>query len=108
MVTHLTLLEIWHEIEIAAVIGVGSWVMLFPVKTFVKKVVGAWNEQENLLKDMKEELVTQRTNCLKTLQEQGKTQIETLVKVAGTLDSMHTQQSEMNGFIKGLAESRRA
>jgi len=82
--------------------------MLFPVKTFVKKVVGAWNEQENLLKDMKEELVTQRTNCLKTLQEQGKTQIETLVKVAGTLDSMHTQQSEMNGFIKGLAESRRA
>ena len=107
MTTHVTLIDVWHEAEIAIALGVGSWVMLFPVKTFVRKVVGAWNEQENLLKEVREELVTQRTNCLNTLQNNGKQQLIVLEKMAGSLEGLHGQQTELVGYIKGLADGSR-
>lgn len=99
--THITILQLVHEIQISIALTVGSWFMLFPFKMFVKKIVGAWNEQEEILKSVKEELITQRTNCLKTLQEQGTKQIEVLEKMSDTLDSMRTSQAEMSGFLKG-------
>jgi len=102
MLTHISMIEVWHEVEMAVALSVGSWVMLFPVRTFIKRVVDAWNSQEDLLKEVHTELVTQRTNCLRTLQDQGKTQIDTLGRVADTLDGMHSQQAELTGYIKGL------
>ena len=46
------------------------------------------------------ELVTQRTNCLTTLQTQGDRQIELLGKVADTLTGMALSQAEMTGYCK--------
>lgn len=53
-----------------------------------------------LLGDIHSELTTQRTNCLTTIQEQGKTQIDVLQKI-------HETQIEQVGYIKGWLETRR-
>ena len=98
----LTPLEVLHEAEIGLVISVGGWILVFPVKTFLdkaKKVLGSFEEK---LDKLQTELSTQRTNCLTTLQEQGKDQIKVLEKMSGTLDSMHQSQAEMSGYFKGL------
>jgi hypothetical protein len=60
----------------------------------------ALKEEQNLIH---QELVTQRTNCLSTLQAQGVAQIELLTKVAGSLEHIALSQAEMTGFFKASA-----
>lgn len=47
--------------------------------------------------DIHEELTLQRTNCLNTIQAQGKEQVELLGEI-------RNQLNEQNGYIRGLVE----
>ena len=53
------------------------------------------------------ELVTQRTNCLQTLQTQGDRQIELLGKVSDTLTGMALSQAEQTGYLRASAQPLR-
>lgn len=72
--------------------------LVWPFKAIKRK--GEELTQE--LKLMQAELVTQRTNCLTTLQTQGAEQITLLKRVADTLDKTHETQMSMSGFIQGM------
>lgn len=52
-----------------------------------------------ILHDIKDELVLQRTNCLTTIQEQGKEQTELLKGISKEL-------AEQTGFLRGYLEGR--
>lgn len=54
----------------------------------------------HMLSDIHTELITQRTNCLATLQTQGLKQIEVLEKIDKNI-------AEQNGFIRGWIEGQR-
>lgn len=97
----VTTLQLLHEAEIAIVLSVGGWMILFPVRTLYSKVKEIVDNYKESMKEMKEELITQRTNCLTTLQTQGEEQIKVLNKVSSTLEAMHLAQVEMTGYMKG-------
>ena len=99
---HTIFLQALHEAEVGLVLSVGGWILMFPVRTLISKAKSFFTNFETKLNAIETELSTQRTNCLHTLQEQGKTQIETLKEVAGTLKDMHESQIEMTGYFKGM------
>jgi hypothetical protein len=49
------------------------------------------------------ELITQRTNCLTTLAQQGDRQIELLGDMSKTLTGMALSQAEQTGFLRASA-----
>jgi hypothetical protein len=79
------------------VAAVGGF-LVWPFKTIKRKVEDFTIE----LKAVQTELVTQRTNCLTTIQNQGAEQIKLLNRVADTLDKTHETQMSMSGFIQGM------
>lgn len=85
-------------------IPVGGWTLAGALST-----VGGWlvrlgwktvQTDRQKLADIREELILQRTNCLNTLQEQGRDQVELLGKINDNL-------TEQNGFLKGFIEGSR-
>ena len=70
---------------------------MFPLRSALKNI----KDKFNILDEVKEELVTQRTNCLTTLQTQGPRQSEILEKVSDTLQDINMGQAEMSGYLKG-------
>lgn len=97
-------LQLIHEGEIAVVLSVGGWMLLFPIRSLIDKVKKEWEGMIGRLDTVQKELSEQRTNCLQTLQIQGGKQIELLDKAATTLDAMHLSQVEMTGYIKARNE----
>lgn len=87
--TTLTLLAVWHEVELTAVVSAFIWVATFPIRKFVETI----KHKFDIIDDMSSELKTQRTNCLTTLQEQGRAQIE-------LLRSLHDAAVETNTILK--------
>lgn len=83
------------EVAVGLVTGYIGWALLFPLRA-------AYNNVTETLGIVKNELSLQRTNCLQTIQNDGKTQITVLNKMADTLESMHTGQSELYGYLKGI------
>jgi len=79
-------------IVITGLLGVFMW----PFRRARKEWIALKDEQ----KLIHQELVTQRTNCLQTLQTQGDRQIELLGKVSDTLTGMALSQAEMTGYCK--------
>ena len=69
----------------------------------VKKVRTEWKTLKEVTASIHDELAQQRNNCLKTLQQQGDTQIALLTKVSETLGSIHIAQSEQTGYLKASA-----
>jgi hypothetical protein len=92
-----TILQLVHEGIWAGALSFGGWILAFPLRTAYNTV----KEKAKILEELRDELATQRTNCLKTLQDQGERQIELLEKVNETLDDIHTSQAEMSGYLKG-------
>jgi len=99
---HTLILEAIHEAEIGLVLTVGGWILMFPVRTLIEKIKKFFEDFEAKLNAIENELSTQRTNCLATLQSQGVTQIAALERAANTLDKMHESQIEMTGYFKGM------
>jgi len=91
------ILQILNKGLVAAGVSFGGWIIMFPLRTLFKTI----KEKSQVLDDVKNELITQRTNCLSTLQEQGERQIELLGQVNDTLQDIHLGQSEMSGYLKG-------
>jgi hypothetical protein len=97
---NLSPLDILHEAEIAIVLSVGGWILMFPVRTFFKKIKDSWDGVVSKLNEVYEEMTTQRTNCLTTLQTQGADQVKALQEMSKTLSDMHLDQKELTGFLK--------
>jgi hypothetical protein len=70
-------------------------ILLWPFRAIKSKI----EEYTKQVKSVQTELVTQRTNCLATLQRQGEEQIELLKKVSSTLSDMHLDQRSMMGKL---------
>lgn len=79
-----------------AVTGLGA-LLMYPYRALKKE----WAGLKAQINTAQAELVHQRTNCLSTLQDQGRTQIELLGRCAETLEAMHLDQKETLGLIKG-------
>jgi len=97
---HVTGLQILHEAEIATVLSVGGWILMYPVRSLFAKAKDFIDGHTKMLQDVKEELVHQRTNCLTTLQSQGTRQIEVLEKMSTTLESIHLDQARLQGRLE--------
>ena len=74
-------------------------IVLWPFRK-ARKEWTALKEEQKLIH---QELVTQRTNCLTTLQNQGDRQIELLGTMSTTLTGMALSQAEMTGYCKASA-----
>jgi hypothetical protein len=78
------------------VTGIGT-LLLWPFR----KARQEWIGLKKGIAETQAELITQRTNCLSTLQDQGEKQITLLGEAVGVLREIHTSQAEMSGFLKG-------
>ena len=78
-------------------------VIMWPLKQAKKE----WVNLKAGLAETHAELITQRTNCLQTLQSQGDRQIELLGKVSDTLSGMALSQAEMTGYLRAGATPMR-
>lgn len=85
-----------------ALAGVGA-LLMWPLK-YVRK---EWNEAKEKLDAVQAELAQQRTNCLRTLQDQGVKQIELLTKATDTLDGVRLDLKEQTGFLSASLPKRR-
>jgi hypothetical protein len=83
--------QVFGKLVYAALGGIILW----PFRALKAKV----EEFTRQLKSVQTELVTQRTNCLTTLQHQGEQQIELLKEVSSTLSDMHLDQRSMMGKL---------
>jgi Putative ER transporter, 6TM, N-terminal len=86
-----------HEGILAVALSVGGWIVLFPFRTAFDTL----KEKSKILEELKEELVTQRTNCLATIQTSNQEQVKLLEKAVEVLEDIHLSQSEMSGFMQG-------
>lgn len=102
MDTNQVIVAYVHEAIWAGGLGVGTWIVLFPFRHIAKYVRGQWEEKSRLLTEVHQELTLQRTNCLNTLQEQGKEQTRTLGKVASVLEEIRVELAEQTGYLRAL------
>jgi hypothetical protein len=73
-----------------------------------RKAQKEWTALKQEQATIHQELVTQRTNCLTTLQSQGDQQVELLKKAVGSLENMALSQAEMTGFFRATYCTPRA
>lgn len=92
------LTEFGHELVITVILSVGGTMIMWPFRK-AKKI---FEDVKTSLDQVHTELVTQRSNCLSTLQSQGESQIKVLEKMSDTLSDMHSSQLEMSGYLKGM------
>jgi hypothetical protein len=97
------IIPVWHFVSKAliglALTGLGG-LIVWPFKIARKE----WVSLKEAIASTHAELVTQRTDSLGTLQEQGEKQIELLGKAVNTLEAIHLGQVEMSGFLKASKE----
>lgn len=67
----------------------------------VRKAKQEWTALTTQLKEVHEELSTQRSNCLTTLQSQGAEQIVLLGKTVEVLGGVRIDLAEQTGFLEG-------
>ena len=91
-----SLMQYVYKAAASAVVGGIVAMILWPFRKMKKEWAVMKAEQGSI----HTELVTQRNNCLASLQRQGETQIELLGKVADTLTGMALSQAEMTGYCK--------
>jgi len=91
-----------REALLAVSLSLGGWIVLFPLRTFVKSIKDKWEGQTKFLADIQLELKEQRTNCLTTLQTQGASQVKLLEETVSALCDLHNTHSEISGFLRGL------
>src|SRR6266566_244894 len=96
----LNILSHLSEAATGVMLSVGGWILVFPLRSLIKSVKAEWAEKMKTLDYIQVELTTQRTNCLKTLQDQGTEQIKLLGKAVDTLDKIHVSQAEMSGYLR--------
>jgi hypothetical protein len=60
-----------------------------------RKVMQAYKEAKAALENISNELLSQRTNCLNTLQNQGEAQITLLTQIGSTLQNIQLDNREM-------------
>jgi len=77
------------------VAGVGA-LLLWPFKEARK----SWKELKNSINSTRAELILQRTNCLTTLQEDGKEQVKLLGKMAETLGDIKVELASQTGYLQ--------
>jgi hypothetical protein len=87
--------QFWHEAFLSIIVAIVGAVAMWPIRK-IKEGAKALKTQ---LDTMQSELVTQRTNCLTTLQNQGERQIELLEKTVDTLEAMHLDQRTLLGKL---------
>jgi len=90
------ILKYIHAGSWAAAVAVGGYVVMFPLRYIVNII----KDRFRVLDDVKDELEMQRTNCLTTIQQNGKDQLELLERMADTLDKIHTSQAELSGYVR--------
>ena len=94
--------QFMHEGIVSLMLAVVGGILMYPIR----KVQKAYKELMEAVNSTRAELVTQRENCLSTLQNQGEKQVELLGKAVSTLDAIHLGQVEMSGFLKAQNERR--
>lgn len=94
--TDTLVLKYIHAASWAGAVAVGGYVAMFPLRYMVNLV----KDRFKVLDDVRDELETQRTNCLATIQANGSAQLILLERMATTLDQMHNSQSELAGYIR--------
>jgi len=87
-----------HEVVITIMVTLFIGTMTWPFRKVKDFATGVKKTFDNI----HSELVMQRTNCLTTLQNKSDDQIKVLEKVSGTLESIHTSQAEMSGYLRGM------
>jgi len=87
--------QFWHELVFTVLIGIIGTAAMWPIR----KVKKAYDELKTAIGSTHAELVIQRSNCLKTLQDQGDRQINLLEKVSDTLSSIHLDQRQLLGKL---------
>ena len=95
-----------YALKAAVSIVVGGFItmLLWPLRRARTEWITLKEEQGKIYA----ELVTQRTNCLTTLAQQGDRQIELLGKMASTLDGVRLDLAEQTGFLRaGFTPLRR-
>jgi len=90
------LTEFGHELIITVILTIGGTVLMWPFKRAKKMIEDA----KASLDMVHSELVTQRSNCLATLQAQGERQIEVLEKMSTTLSDIHLDQKQTLGMLQ--------
>lgn len=95
----ITALQILHEGEVAVVLSVGGWMILFPIRTLIEKVKKPLAEVTGKLDEVQDELTTQRTNHLSHIEKSNDRQVEILREVSATLKEMHLDQRTMLGRL---------
>lgn len=76
------------------------FLLMYPFK-FIKN---EWSAAKNKLDAVHQELAVQRTNCLTTIQEDGKKQIDLLTKMVDTQVRVEVATAVQTGYLKAIAE----
>jgi hypothetical protein len=84
-----------HEIVITVIIAVGGSVLMWPFKAIKKEFA----EAKAALGAVHGELITQRQNCLATIQSNGVEQNKLLTKAVDVLEAMHLDQRTLLGRL---------
>jgi hypothetical protein len=90
------LIAFGYKVAASAAVGVIMAIVLWPFRKARKEWAVLKAEQASI----HAELVTQRENCLQTLQTQGDRQIELLGKTVDILGDVRVSIAEMAGYCK--------
>lgn len=88
-----------YKVAASLAVGVIVTAILWPFR----KVRKEWIALKSDLADTHAELVTQRTNCLQTLQNQGSEQIALLGKTVAALDGVRLDLAAQTGYLSAMA-----
>jgi hypothetical protein len=94
--TIVPLMTLLYKVFMGLLVAGGIGIIMWPFRSIRKE----WRTLKDSVAETHAELVTQRTNCLTTLQNQGDRQIELLGKAVETLGNIHTSQAAMSGFMQ--------
>lgn len=92
------LLQLVYKAAVSAALGVAMAVLIWPFRKARKE----WSALKDEQSKIHAELVQQRTNCLQTLQTQGKQQIELLGKTVAALDGVRLDLAEQTGCLRAM------
>ena len=87
-----------YKVAASAAVGAIMAVVLWPLRSARKE----WKTLKAEQASIHAELVTQRTNCLASLQRQGDTQIELLGKTVAALDGARLDLAEQTGCLRAM------
>jgi hypothetical protein len=94
--------QVANKLVVSLLVTAVGGALVWPFKA-IKSAVKAATDR---LTAVEHELVTQRVNCLTTIQNNTEKTNDILERVATTLDNTHITQIEMSGFLKGMKNKR--